>query len=65
MGTTINEDECADLVRRKEENANGSTWEGGTCYAQFGATGINRNDKRRTCLFKGQLGILVFEAVFS
>ena len=53
METTINEDECADLVRRKEENANGSTWEDGTCYAQFGATGINRNEKRRTCLFKG------------
>ena len=53
IGKTTNEDECADLVRRIEPSANGVTWGGGECYAEFEATGNNDNDKWLTCLFQG------------
>ena len=55
IGNTDTPDECAYLVRRNEPSANGVTWGGGACYAEFGATSHNGDVSYRTCLFRGQL----------
>ena len=53
IGSTTTDDECADLVRSKEPNANGATrgQNTGPCYANFRATNTNCQSKFRTCLF--------------
>ena len=53
VGQTSTEEECANLVMKTEPNANGATWEGGECYAEYEAIGVSSNDQRRTCLFGG------------
>ena len=55
MGKTTTKEKCADLVRSNETSANGATWGGGECYAEFGAISNNDNDQWKTCLFQGQL----------
>ena len=55
LATTTTEDQCADLVRRQQPNANGATWGDGECFAEFGATGNDGDKNWRTCVFEGRL----------
>ena len=64
---TTTENECADLVRRKETKANGATWgsENEKCYAEFGATGNSGTGSYRTCLFRGKRLCFQWKACFG
>lgn len=58
MGLTTTDDECANVVRRKEPTANAATrgQKTGPCYAGFGATATDNQSDFRTCFFdQGQL----------
>ena len=59
LGTTDTESECAYLVRQKEPGANGASFSLAyrTCYANYGSTGTNDNQRLRTCIFAGQYGM--------
>ena len=62
LGHTSTDIECAYFVRYKEPNANGASWNQKihSCYAEFGATGHDGRSVYRTCLFTGQLTLLIF-----
>ena len=62
LDDTPTADECAELVRRTEPNANGATYYAkglgnSSCYALFRGTGTDGDVEYQTCLFKGQLGL--------
>jgi hypothetical protein len=59
-GKTDTEDECAEVVKTSEPNANAATWwiDSGRCFAGFRITGIDNstrfgidNTRYKTCLF--------------
>ena len=54
IGKTNSALECADLVRSTKPIANGATWGEQNCYAEFGASYNNGDNKWRTCLFEGK-----------
>ena len=54
IGRTKTDDECVNLVKKKQPQANAATRGQitGPCYAGFGATATDKNSKFRTCIFK-------------
>ena len=58
IGHASTDQECLDLVRMLEPNANGASryqLSPYSCFAEFAATGSNSDSTYRTCLFTGQL----------
>ena len=57
LGVAANREECINMVKIREPNANGATFPNsagpGNCYAEFGMSRVNANEKYQTCLFSG------------
>ena len=57
LGVAANREECAELVKIREPNANGATFSNsagpGNCFAEFQMSRVNANKKYQTCLFSG------------
>ena len=57
LGVAANREECAELVKNREPNANGATFSNsagpGKCFAEFEMSRVNENKKYQTCLFSG------------
>ena len=57
LGVAANREECAELVKIREPNANGATFSNsagpGSCFAEFEMSRVNANKKYQTCLFSG------------
>ena len=44
-------EDCIDLVKQKEPDANGAMFDRFHCFANFGMVGTNSKKSRRTCSF--------------
>ena len=57
LGVAANREECKEMVKKREPNANGATFPNsagpGNCFAEFGMSGVKANEKFQTCLFSG------------
>ena len=57
LGVAANREECAELVKIREPNANGATFSNsagpGSCFAEFQMSRVNANKKYQTCFFSG------------
>ena len=58
LGVAANQEECLEMVKKREPNANGATFCVapkcfGNCFAEFGMTWNDSNEKYRTCPISG------------
>ena len=58
LGVAANREECKEMVKKREPNANGATFPNsagpGNCYAEFQMTDVNaETEKYQTCPFYG------------
>ena len=57
LGVAANREECKEMVKKREPNANGATFPNsagpGNCFAEFEMSRVNANEKYQTCLLSG------------
>ena len=53
LGVAANREECKEMVKKREPNANGATFPNsagpGNCFAEFGMNWVKPNEKYLTC----------------